>query len=55
MQDLHREGLIKAIGVSNFYPDRLVDLADHNDVTPALSQTLAASGKSGSMPVRAGV
>lgn len=38
MQDLHREGLIKAIGVSNFYPDRLVDLADHNDVTPAVNQ-----------------
>jgi 2,5-diketo-D-gluconate reductase A len=38
MQDLHREGLIKAIGVSNFYPDRLVDLIDHNDVTPAVNQ-----------------
>lgn len=26
MQDLHHQGRIKAIGVSNFYPDRLVDL-----------------------------
>ena len=28
MQELHREGLARAIGVSNFYPDRLVDLID---------------------------
>lgn len=38
MQKLHGEGLIKAIGVSNFYPDRLVDLIQHNDVTPAVNQ-----------------
>jgi 2,5-diketo-D-gluconate reductase A len=38
MQEVSREGLAKAIGVANFYPDRLVDLIDHNDVTPALNQ-----------------
>ncbi|MET8537592.1 aldo/keto reductase [Streptomyces sp. NPDC005065] len=38
MQDLHREGRIKAIGVANFYPDRLVDLIVNNDVTPAINQ-----------------
>ncbi|MGW4909175.1 aldo/keto reductase [Streptomyces sp. NPDC004270] len=38
MQDLHRQGLIKAIGVSNFYPDRLVDLIDHNEIVPAVNQ-----------------
>jgi 2,5-diketo-D-gluconate reductase A len=38
MQELHREGLARAIGVSNFYPDRLVDLIDHNEVTPAVNQ-----------------
>jgi len=38
MQKLYGEGLIKAIGVSNFYPDRLVDLIQHNDVTPAVNQ-----------------
>jgi 2,5-diketo-D-gluconate reductase A len=38
MQELHREGLAKAIGVSNFYPDRLVDLIDHSEVTPAVNQ-----------------
>ncbi|MCX4388017.1 aldo/keto reductase [Micromonospora peucetia] len=38
MQKLYGESLIKAIGVSNFYPDRLVDLIQHNDVTPAVNQ-----------------
>jgi 2,5-diketo-D-gluconate reductase A len=38
MQDLHRDGLIKAIGVANFNPDRLVDLIEHNDITPAVNQ-----------------
>jgi 2,5-diketo-D-gluconate reductase A len=38
MQDLNRQGVLKAIGVSNFYPDRLVDLIDHNEVTPAVNQ-----------------
>jgi 2,5-diketo-D-gluconate reductase A len=38
MQELNREGLAKAIGVANFYPDRLVDLIDHNDITPAINQ-----------------
>ena len=38
MEELYRQGLIRAIGVSNFYPDRLVDLVDHNDVVPAVNQ-----------------
>ncbi|MFC9287189.1 aldo/keto reductase [Streptomyces sp. NPDC057052] len=38
MEALHREGLVRAIGVSNFYPDRLVDLIDHNEITPAVNQ-----------------
>jgi 2,5-diketo-D-gluconate reductase A len=38
MEQLQREGLVRAIGVSNFYPDRLVDLTDHNEVTPAVNQ-----------------
>ncbi len=38
MEGLNREGLARAIGVSNFYPDRLVDLIDHNEVTPAANQ-----------------
>jgi len=38
MEQLQREGLVRAIGVSNFYPDRLMDLIDHNEVTPAVNQ-----------------
>ena len=38
MQDLYGEGVIRAIGVSNFYPDRLVDLITHNDIAPAVNQ-----------------
>jgi diketogulonate reductase-like aldo/keto reductase len=38
MQELHCRGLARAIGVANFYPDRLVDLIDHNEITPAVSQ-----------------
>jgi 2,5-diketo-D-gluconate reductase A len=38
MQDLNRDGQIRALGVANFYPDRLVDLIDHNEITPAVNQ-----------------
>lgn len=38
MEGLWREGRTRAIGVCNFYPDRLVDLIDHNEVTPAVNQ-----------------
>jgi 2,5-diketo-D-gluconate reductase A len=38
MEELHRQGLARAIGVSNFYPDRLVDLIDHNESAPAIDQ-----------------
>jgi diketogulonate reductase-like aldo/keto reductase len=38
MEKLQHAELVRAIGVSNFYSDRLVDLIDHNDVTPAVNQ-----------------
>ena len=38
MQELHREGRIRAIGVSNFHPDRVMDLIVHNEITPAVNQ-----------------
>jgi len=38
MEELHRQGLARAIGVSNFYPDRLVDLILNTEITPAVDQ-----------------
>lgn len=38
MEELYREGWVRAIGVSNFQPDRLMDLIVHNDVVPAVNQ-----------------
>lgn len=38
MEDLHREGRIRAIGVANFPMDRLVDLVQQNEITPAINQ-----------------
>ena len=38
MERLNQEGLARAIGVSNFYPDRLVDLIAHNEVAPMVDQ-----------------
>ncbi len=38
MEKLYREGRIRAIGVSNFQPDRLMDLIVHHQVVPAVNQ-----------------
>ena len=39
MEDLYEEGLIRAIGVSNFYPDRLTDIClFERKVIPAINQ-----------------
>ncbi|MFB7140750.1 aldo/keto reductase [Gottfriedia sp. NPDC056225] len=38
MEELYHEGKIRAIGVSNFHPDRLTDLIIHNEVIPAVNQ-----------------
>lgn len=38
MEELYRDGKIRAIGVSNFQMDRLVDLIIHNEVIPAVNQ-----------------
>jgi 2,5-diketo-D-gluconate reductase A len=38
MQELYKEGRVKAIGVSNFHPDRLMDLIVNNEIVPAVNQ-----------------
>jgi 2,5-diketo-D-gluconate reductase A len=38
MEELYREGRIRAIGVANFQPDRITDLIMHNKVIPAVDQ-----------------
>ena len=38
LENINKEGLSRAVGVSNFYPDRLVDLILHNEITPAVNQ-----------------
>ncbi|AMD17712.1 2,5-diketo-D-gluconic acid reductase [Methanobrevibacter sp. YE315] len=38
LQDLQKEGKVISIGLSNFYPDRLIDLVMNNDVLPQVNQ-----------------
>lgn len=38
MEEAYRKGMIRAIGVSNFYPDRLIDLCQFVEVAPAVNQ-----------------
>jgi 2,5-diketo-D-gluconate reductase A len=38
MEELYQQGKIRAIGVSNFLPDRIMDLMIHNKITPAINQ-----------------
>lgn len=38
MEEMYKEGKIRAIGLSNFFPDRFMDLILHNTVVPAVCQ-----------------
>lgn len=38
MEEAYRAGKLRAIGVSNFYPDRFVDLAEFCEIKPAVNQ-----------------
>lgn len=38
LEEFYQEGVLKAIGVSNFYPDRLVDIANFVNIVPMVNQ-----------------
>lgn len=38
MEEAYKSGKVRAIGVSNFYPDRFVDLAENMEIKPAVNQ-----------------
>ncbi len=38
MEELNRQGKVRAIGVSNFQPDRVMDLISFNEIVPAVNQ-----------------
>ena len=38
MEELYQQGKVRAIGVSNFQPDRIMDLMVHNKIVPAVNQ-----------------
>jgi 2,5-diketo-D-gluconate reductase A len=38
MEELYQQGKVRAIGVSNFQPDRIMDLMIHNTIAPAVNQ-----------------
>lgn len=38
LEDLYEEGKLRAVGISNFYPDRLVDLASFSRIRPMVNQ-----------------
>ncbi len=38
LEDAYREGKLRAIGVSNFYPDHFIDLASNVDIVPTVNQ-----------------
>ena len=38
MEELYKKGRVRAIGVSNFYPDRVMDIIAFNEIVPSVNQ-----------------
>lgn len=38
LEDLYEEGKLRAIGISNFYPDRMIDIASFSKIKPMVNQ-----------------
>jgi 2,5-diketo-D-gluconate reductase A len=38
MEELYQEGRVRAMGISNFHPDRVMDMIVHHQVVPAVNQ-----------------
>lgn len=38
MEEFYEKGLLKAIGISNFYPDRFIDLSNFVKIKPMVNQ-----------------
>jgi len=38
MEELYQEGRVRAIGISNFHPDRVMDMIVHHQVVPSVNQ-----------------
>ncbi len=38
LEEAYKEGKLRAIGVSNFYPDHFIDLAENVEIVPAINQ-----------------
>ena len=52
LEDAHRAGRLRAIGVSNFYPERLIDVALLAEVVPAVNQIETHPSASRARPTR---
>ena len=45
LQELYKEGKIRAIGVSNFYPDRLADMVAFNEIVPQVNKSASPADR----------
>lgn len=49
LEDLYEEGKVRAIGISNFYLDRMVDIASFSRIKPMVNQIISSARRSHKM------